>query len=117
MSWITDQSNNRTYDSGKNLELFFVSGGSGGSQYLEIRGEHFCLPFSASLIAEPITSLERQNLGVPDAGVWRVYGKLTPEQRAMIVEAMSVTKMGHGFSPRNLPYFVRFEPKGELYGV
>lgn len=116
MTWTTDSEKTRTYDSLSGCELIFISGGSDGSQSFEISGNNFKLFFTASLINEPITPRERAALGIPDAGVWRVYGNLTEDQRAIIAPALSATKMGHGFSPSNLPYFVRFEPHGELYG-
>lgn len=116
MSWIADQVANRTYDPDSGLELFFVSGSSDGSKSLEIRGEGYGLSFTASLVDAPITDAERKRLGVADAGVWRVHGKRNTEQEQVIVAALCATKMGHGFTIRREPYFVRFEANGELYG-
>jgi hypothetical protein len=111
---MADPVNNRTYDPDTGLELNFNSGGSDGSQSLEIRGDGYILSFKASQVAEPITAAELQQFDVADAGVWRVYGSWTPSQQLTIIAALSATKMGHGFSPRGAPYFVRFEPKGAL---
>lgn len=114
MTWITDPVNNRTYDPDTGLELHFKSGGSDGSHSLEIRGDDYVLSFTASQVAEPITAAELQRFDVADAGVWRVYGSWTPSQQLTIIAALCATKMGHGFSLRDVPYFVRFEPKGAL---
>lgn len=117
MTWVADQSANRTYDPFAGLELFFVSGGSDGSQSLEIRGKNFILPFSASTIEAPVTAEELVVRGLSDAGVWCVWGKATQwsaEQQSLIVAALCATKGGHGFTATGVPYFVRFGYKGEL---
>ena len=64
-----------------------------------------------------ISATELQRLGVPDVGVWRVYGRWSSEQTSIIAAALCATKSGHGFSLRGEPYFVRFEANGELYGA
>ena len=116
MNWIADKSANRTYDPVAGLELFFISGGSDGSQSLKIRGDNLCLSFTTSLVDDPITPDETKALGLFDAGVWRVYGNWAPDEQAIIVAALSATKMGHGFSIRGEPYFVRFKRNGTLNG-
>jgi hypothetical protein len=117
MTWTADQVKRRTYDVDAGLELFYLSGGSDGTRYFEIRGNDLSLHFSASKIDAPATANELAALGLREAMVWCVSdwtSHWSAEQQSLIVEALCATKSGHGFTIRGEPFFVRFGLKGEL---
>jgi hypothetical protein len=117
MAWISDFEARRTYDPETGLELFVVGGGPGHAVF-EIRGEGYCLEFSAFKNEDPMTAKECSRFNVERGwgSVYCVFNRYSDQQRELISSSLLAFKGGNGFSLSDREkFFVRFERDGKLY--
>lgn len=111
MGFIVDRESRRTYDPDRGYELRSTGSGSDGNHSFVInmptRAFHFSAAIDCALQAEEI---ERLGPGFSkQLGIWLVYSSISsPEDRAIVREALLAYKMGGGGDFPNTQWFVRF---------